>query len=38
MKARGTITRARIKWQQVGDKCSVEFFKSVSQKTLKQFY
>ena len=31
-KARGATIRARVKWQQVGDKCSAEFFKSVRQK------
>ena len=31
-KARGVIIRARVKWQKVGDKCLVEFFKSVSQR------
>ena len=31
-KARGATIRARVKWQQVGDKCSTEFFKSVRQK------
>ena len=31
-KARGAAVRARVKWQQVGDKCSAEFFKSVRQK------
>ena len=28
-KANGTAIRARVKWQQVGDKCSKEFFRSV---------
>ena len=31
-KARGATIRARVQWQQVGDKCSAEFFKSVRQK------
>ena len=30
-KAKGAAIRAKIKLQQVGDKCSVEFFKSVRQ-------
>ena len=31
-KARGATIRTRVKWQQFGDKCSAEFFKSVRQK------
>ena len=31
-KTRGATIRARVKWQQVGDKCFAEFFKSVRQK------
>ena len=31
-KARGAAIRSRVKWQQVGDKCSAEFFKSVRAK------
>lgn len=31
-KARGATIRSRVKWNKVGNKCSVEFFKSVKQK------
>ena len=31
-KARGAALRSRLKWQQVGDRCSKEFFKSVRPK------
>ena len=33
-KARGATIRARVKWQKVGDKCSMEFFQSVRQKNV----
>jgi hypothetical protein len=33
-KARGAAIRSRVKWQQVGDRCSAEFFKSVRQKNV----
>ena len=29
---RGAVIHSRVKWQQVGDRCSAEFFKSVRQK------
>lgn len=32
-KAKGAGIRSRIKWQQVGDRCSKEFFQSMRQKT-----
>lgn len=31
-KARGAAIRSKVKWQQMGDRCSAEFFKSVRQK------
>ena len=31
-KARGAAIRSKVKWQQMGNRCSAEFFKSVRQK------
>ena len=31
-KARGAAIQSRVKWQQVGDRCTADFFKSVRQK------